>query len=130
MLLPEYESDLGDAGQGYMRDTHSAIGGPRLSGTFRWHELWERFCATIIARGTRQVWRHKKRGTIYNIVGIAELQVSARRRPAEGDRIVIYVGSDGKMWARSETEFLDGRFEHVVGLLDVAPRPMPTTLHG
>lgn len=53
-------------------------------------------------------WRHKVRGTIYTEIGRAELQMS--RDLVEGATLVIYRGEDGKLWARQEDEFEDGRF--------------------
>jgi hypothetical protein len=64
--------------------------------------------------------RHRKRGTTYDVLGVAEAQVSKFGRsdfPAtgrligDGDRIVVYRGEDGKLWCRFEDEFNDGRFE-------------------
>ena len=54
-------------------------------------------------------WRHVERGTVYEEIGRAELQ--AAMDLIEGDTLVIYRGEDGKLWARQEDEFEDGRFE-------------------
>lgn len=55
-------------------------------------------------------YRHKKRGTIYEVVGEATLQCAAN--PALDEQpLVIYRGEDGMLWARGVTEFHDGRFE-------------------
>ena len=67
-----------------------------------------------------RLWRHLTRGTVYTEVGRAELQHSLGRPPQEGDRLVIYRGEDGRLWARAEAEFEDGRFERV------QPAPCPT----
>jgi len=56
------------------------------------------------------VWRHVKRGTTYEVVGLAQLQI-ATCDVVEGSALVVYRGDDGKLWAREEGEFLDGRFE-------------------
>lgn len=57
------------------------------------------------------LWRHKKRGSTYTVVGTAEVQSS---NPVnEGDRLVVYRGEDGRLWARPVDEFTDGRFELV-----------------
>lgn len=46
-----------------------------------------------------RVWRHKKRGSLYTIVGLA-------------GGIVYYVAhADGGRWHRPEGEFWDGRYE-------------------
>lgn len=57
--------------------------------------------------------RHVKRGTSYEVIGEAELQQASRFGPTEGDRLTIYRGEDGKLWARASSEFEDGRFEPV-----------------
>lgn len=63
---------------------------------------------------TTIVWRHVKRGSLYVVLGIGELQASAQLPPVEGDNITVYVGlDDGKTWARPSVEFDDGRFEPV-----------------
>jgi hypothetical protein len=59
---------------------------------------------------TRRV-RHKKRGTTYEVIGTAELQMATDL--VDGAFLTIYRGEDGKWWARQEDEFEDGRFEEV-----------------
>jgi len=54
-------------------------------------------------------YRHVKRGTVYEIVGRAELQVN-NIALADGATMVFYRGEDGKLWVRGEAEFMDGRF--------------------
>lgn len=72
----------------------------------------------------RELHRHKKRGTTYELLGIAEAQVSkttenvfqadAYRPLREGDRLAVYRAEDGlRLWVRFEDEFRDGRFENV-----------------
>lgn len=59
-------------------------------------------------------WRHTARQITYNEVGVAELQTrhANGRDPewAEGFSLMIYRGSDGKLWARAEKEFDGDRF--------------------
>ena len=55
-----------------------------------------------------QTWQHVKRGTTYEVIGVAELQ--AGQLQAEHAELVIYRGEDGKLWARNSGEFTDGRF--------------------
>lgn len=60
----------------------------------------------------RRYWKHVKRGTIYGEVCRAELQMAQMAFDVvEGATLVIYEGADGKLWAREETEFEDGRFD-------------------
>jgi len=66
-------------------------------------------------------WKHVKRGTTYAEIGRAELQAS--QDVVEGVTLVIYRGDDGKLWARQEDEFEDGRFEEVQR--EAAPIPTP-----
>lgn len=73
-----------------------------------------------------ELHRHKKRGTTYELLGIAEAQVSTPTvmpvaeggqplRPLrEGDKLAVYRAEDGiQLWVRFEDEFRDGRFENV-----------------
>jgi len=56
------------------------------------------------------VWRHKKRGSVYTIVGV--------RRGT-----VFYCShADGKLWYRPLDEFADGRFEVAKdGIMPLSP---------
>lgn len=65
--------------------------------------------------------RHLKRGSIYEVLGEAEAQISTGYpgpdhagygfHLAEGDKLVVYRGlEDGKLWLRAPEEFADGRF--------------------
>ena len=56
----------------------------------------------------RKCYRHAKRGTVYEVIGTAELQ--AGQPQFEHADLVIYRGEDGKLWARNSGEFHDGRF--------------------
>jgi hypothetical protein len=56
-----------------------------------------------------EVYRHRRRGTVYTVIGRANLQTD---RPVSDDEtLVIYRGKDGDLWARPVREFRDGRFE-------------------
>ena len=57
-----------------------------------------------------QHWQHVKRGTAYEVLGVAELQNGNVKGLREGARLAVYRGDDGKLWAREEGEFTDGRF--------------------
>lgn len=55
-------------------------------------------------------YRHKKRGTVYEVLGEGTLQCAAN--PALDEQpVVVYRGEDGKLWVRGHSEFHDGRFE-------------------
>lgn len=62
----------------------------------------------MVAVQTGQRWQHVKRGTTYEVVGLGELQTTGEL--FDGASLVIYRGDDGKLWAREEGEFTDGRF--------------------
>lgn len=64
--------------------------------------------------GERETYRHLKRGTVYEMVGTAELQ--AEQPQCEHAQLAIYRGEDGKLWARNTGEFHDGRFERLAAL--------------
>ncbi|WP_150131803.1 hypothetical protein [Sphingomonas carotinifaciens] len=55
-------------------------------------------------------WRHVKRGTVYEVIGYAELQNGNAKGLREGSELAVYRGEDGKLWARERGEFHDGRF--------------------
>lgn len=90
-----------------------------------------RFCKDLLARIMARI-RHKERQSEYRIVGEAEGQVSVgsavlrevvkstfgqdlEARPVmDGTILVVYRGSNGKLWWRFPDEMDDGRFEEVV----------------
>lgn len=49
-------------------------------------------------------YRHKKTGNTYFHICEATLE-------ATGEKVVVYVGADEKVWVRPSDEFFDGRFE-------------------
>jgi len=58
-----------------------------------------------------QVFRHRKRGTVYSVLGVGSLQTS--QPLGDGASLVVYRGQDGRIWVRPAEEFADGRFERV-----------------
>jgi hypothetical protein len=70
-----------------------------------------------------QIWRHKKRGSRYTIVGVGRLQIGRRGNCCECKRqcmddclSVTYRGEkDGMLWTRPLEDFIDGRFERLEG---------------
>ena len=70
-----------------------------------------------------EIVRHVARGTTYDVLGEAEVQISkptadvfrrdAYRELREGDRLVVYRGKDDRLWARFPDEFRDGRFKDI-----------------
>ena len=63
-----------------------------------------------LAAKDAEKFRHEKRGTVYEVVGTAELQMTYDNL-VDGSDLVIYRGEDGKLWCREEGEFHDGRFQ-------------------
>ncbi len=61
----------------------------------------------------RPTHRHKKRGSLEQVIGHASLQNATGRILAEADELVIYRDDEGRWWARHIEEFNDGRFEPV-----------------
>lgn len=62
-----------------------------------------------VAEPVAKQFRHKKRGTIYTLIGVGHTQGDLK----DGDPVVLYRGEDGGLWARHQVEFCDGRFEEV-----------------
>ena len=52
-------------------------------------------------------WRHLKSGGTYSVIGTCQLE--ATNEPA----FLYRSHHDGTVWARSKSEFLDGRFAHI-----------------
>ena len=65
--------------------------------------------------------RHLKRGTEYEVLSVAELQV-ANAPVMEGSKLAVYRGDDGRLWTRELGEFRDGRFE------TITPAPNPEAI--
>ena len=92
---------------------------PRVLGVYlapEWDELdhdGHAWVAAIVAVARpdagEQHWRHVTRGSDYVEVGRAKVQNSLQLID-EGDTVVVYRGTDGKLWVRHEDEFEDGRF--------------------
>ncbi len=62
---------------------------------------------------TGAIYKHRKRGTNYELVGQATVQASIHAIH-EGDQVVVYRALDGgRLWIRPVKEFHDGRFEKV-----------------
>jgi hypothetical protein len=58
-------------------------------------------------------YRHKKRGTTYQVIGVASSQVVGEPI-GEGSQAVVYRSEDdGSLWVRPYDEFHDGRFEQL-----------------
>lgn len=58
------------------------------------------------------MWKHKKRGTTYDILAHGILQMSDKQYDMM--EVVVYECLEtGQVWVRPETEFYDGRFEHL-----------------
>jgi|GEM_PF-1955697 len=58
-----------------------------------------------------RIYRHEARGTLYEVQGLARLQIEGEHDMAE---CVVYLDLDfGRMWVRPVSEFIDGRFEQV-----------------
>lgn len=66
---------------------------------------------------TSKLYRHKKRGTIYKVVGHAKFQVSNDievELVADYKELVVYRDKDGQLWIRDPKGFYDpDRFEEL-----------------
>lgn len=61
--------------------------------------------------GWRPNWRHVKRGSDYQVVGMGAVQSDIPLN--DMDVVVIYRDQAGMFWARRREEFFDGRFEEI-----------------
>lgn len=63
-----------------------------------------------VAKVDGRRFRHLKRGSIYEHVGVGIVQGTL----TDDDAVVIYRGEDdGRLWVRGAVEFWDGRFEEI-----------------
>lgn len=58
------------------------------------------------------LYRHKKRGSTYDIIAVCRAQVSGEPL-RDDDRVVIYRNSENMLFVRGFNEFMDGRFEWI-----------------
>lgn len=59
-------------------------------------------------------YRHRKRGTTYQLIGHAEVQAPDDAPLIEGEMVTVYrCEQDGALWVRRKPEFEDGRFERL-----------------
>lgn len=72
-----------------------------------------------IALESKWLWRHKKSGGTYEVIGTANLQSDTPL--SDMAKVEVYRGADGALWVRAAQEFKD-RFERF------APRPQQATL--
>jgi hypothetical protein len=79
---------------------------------------WRMFVAHHLHLSVPARFRHRARGSEYEIVGHATLQASTGPI-SEGATIVIYRGEDGASWSRELGEFMDGRFQRIERTADV-----------
>jgi hypothetical protein len=71
-------------------------------------------------RAGEDVWRHKKRGSTYKVVG--EAQVQAETPLTDYECVTVYrCLQSGELWVRRNSEFHDGRFELVTAADPAAP---------
>lgn len=58
------------------------------------------------------IYRHKKRGSTYDIIAVCRAQVSGEPL-RDDDRVVVYRNSENMIFVRGFNEFMDGRFEWI-----------------
>ncbi len=59
-------------------------------------------------------WKHRKRGTAYDVLTSTAAAQCATGPINEGDYVTVYQGDDGNWWVRRTDEFQDGRFERIL----------------
>jgi len=91
-------------------------------------EAYQRQAFVFNGLATKGIYRHKKRGTVYEIISFGKLQASDLFKQGYDDvwrtynykqvdmiDVVIYRNVEGEeeVWVRPKSEFYDGRFEAV-----------------
>lgn len=67
-----------------------------------------------IRKKSTDVYKHKKRGSIYQDLGDGILQVEDDVILKDGDALKAYIDKENRLWFRTPEEFHDGRFEQLV----------------
>jgi plasmid stabilization system protein ParE len=71
-----------------------------------------RFLWTLFTAIAAKVWKHRTRGSVYDELFRGTLQMSGTRHDMAS--VIVYRSvSDGSIWVRKVSEFMDGRFEEV-----------------
>lgn len=71
-----------------------------------------RFLWTLFTAIAAKVWKHRARGSVYDEVFRGTLQMSGTTHDMAP--VIVYRSvSDGSIWVRKVSEFMDGRFEEV-----------------
>lgn len=69
--------------------------------------------AAMPVPAVKEIVRHKKRGTTYDVIAKGRFQVDG---DLDMEKVTVYRGQDGQVWVRPDYEFNDGRFETISAL--------------
>ena len=75
-------------------------------------ERWSRVIQGVKFGPAVLRWRHKKRGTTYDLVGEAQVQANDDSPLTDYEVVAVYRGANGELWVRRLSEFME-RFEAV-----------------
>lgn len=88
--------------------------GPEARPEPTWEEAWANEAAIREQLPAGSWWRHKKRGTDYEVFNIALFQDATGSGEHDMALVVFYWSFARKAWCvRPVAEFLDGRFERI-----------------
>lgn len=77
----------------------------------RWMMLPFRHPSSLIDFNISPAYRHKRRKSAYTVVGEATFQCSSFDGiELDEESVIVYEGTDGRLWVRTKHEFMDGRF--------------------
>lgn len=90
-----------------------------------YHEKHEECEHNVIKlkRNTAAIYRHKKRGSLYQDLGNGTLQLEEGASLTDGDELKVYIDSMSRLWFRKPSEFHDGRFEKIKESQEVKTTP-------
>jgi hypothetical protein len=81
--------------------------------------------AALSPQGVQETWmpthRHVRRGSTYEVIGTALMQVASGIEVSDDEECTVYRGEDGRLWVRPTAEFNDGRFDDISALEGKAP---------
>lgn len=121
--LAQYRVEHQEVIDGYrerVRQLDVAMNGDRAAAQPSFVDIWDQLLQRIRTTASwprvvhPSLWRHRKRGTYYDVLTATATAQCSTGPINEGDHVTVYQGHNGGDWhVRKTEEFQDGRFERL-----------------